>query len=166
MPAATITVQAKQSPAIGKKQGKIQDTEGKLWNVWGDKLGNYREGVTYDITYEESEFNDHKFNVIKTANPSNNKPSTGALPRDGWPGPSPRPGQPVAPIPLQPNAKDEMIFVCGVVNNAMSNTNINPFEITLTELIAMVDKARSAWRNTLGRSQKADDMNDEIPDFR
>lgn len=167
MPTATITVQAKQSPAIGKKQGKIQDTSGAMWNVWGDKLQNYREGVTYDIVYEESEFNDHKFNVIKTANPSNNKPSTGALPKDGWPGPSPG-YDPKAgyhpPIQQPPSPKDEMIFVCGVVNNAMSNTNINPFEITLTELIAMVDKARSAWRNTLGKSQKAGDLQDEIPE--
>ncbi len=170
MTAATITVQAKQSPAIGKKQGKIQDTNGDLWNVWGDKLANYREGVTYDIQYETSEFNGHTFNLIKSANPSNNKPSTGALPRDGWPGPTGniaermQSGGPGFAIP--PTPKDEMIFVCGVVNNAMSNANVNPFETTLTELIAMVDKARSAWRNTLGKSQKADDMSDEVPDFR
>ncbi len=168
---ATITVQAKQSPAIGKKQGKIQDTNGDLWNVWGDKLQNYREGVTYDIVYETNEFNGHTFNVIKTANPSNQKPSTGALPQDGWPGPTPPPSvggirNGVYPphIPQVANAKDEMIFVCGIVNNSMSNANINPFETTLTELIAMVDKARSAWRNTLGKSQKADDLADEIPE--
>jgi len=167
MPSTMITVQAKQSPAIGKKQGKIQDTAGNLWNVWGDKLQNYREGVTYDIVYEESEFNGHTFNLIKTANPAQAKPPGSVTPvadprqviprNDGWPGPQ---------STLAANPKDEMIFVCGVVNNAMSNTNINPFEITLTELIAMVDKARSAWRNTLGKSQKADDMNDQIPDFR
>ncbi len=155
MPTATITVQAKQSPAIGKKQGKIQDTNGSLWNVWGDKLQNYREGVTYDITYEEGEFNGHRFNTIKTANPSiagqQYVPTPAAV----------RPAPPSAAIP--PNAKDEMIFVCGIVNNSMSNANINPFEITLTELTAMVDKARSAWRNTLGKSQKADDIGDEIP---
>ncbi len=155
---ATITVQAKQSPAIGKKQGKIQDTNGDLWNVWGDKLQNYREGVTYDIVYETNEFNGHTFNVIKTANPSNAAPghvTPVADPRQVIPRPQ--------PAIQQPNAKDEMIFVCGIINNSMSNANVNPFEITLTELIAMVDKARATWRNTLGKSQRADDINDEIP---
>lgn len=161
MPQATITVQAKQSPAIGKKQGKLQDTEGNLWNVWGDKLQNYREGVTYDIVYEDSEFNGHTFKVIKTANPS----SAGAK-GDGWPGPTPqlKPApQQAAQIHPQPTAKDEMIFVAGIMNNTMANPNISPLELTLTEMIAMVDRARSAWRNTLGKSQRADDMNDEIP---
>lgn len=156
MPSTTITVQAKQSPAIGKKQGKIQDTEGNKWNVWGDKLQNYREGVTYDIIYETSEFEGHHFNVIKTANPAS--------------GPTPQPR--TAPL-LQagthhttqaPSAKDEMIFVCGIINNSLSNTNINPFELTATELIAMVNKARQAWRNTLGKAQgNDDDINDSIP---
>lgn len=158
MPQTTITVQAIQSPAIGKKQGKIQDTSGAMWNVWGDKIQNYREGVTYDVTYEEQEFNDRKYNLISKGTPSNAAPRLAAQPKsDGWPGPAPQ-------ISMTGTPKDEMIFVCGVVNNAMSNTNINPFEITLTELIAMVDKARSAWRNTLGKSQKADDLADEIPE--
>lgn len=155
---ASITIAQVLLPEPGKKQGKVIDTLGNKWNVWADKLQNYRIGVSYDIKYEENEFNGKTFSVIKTANPSNNPPAHPARaaqkPTDGWPG----------PILQQPNAKDEMIFVCGVVNNAMSNTNINPFEITLTELIAMVDKARSAWRNTLGKSQKADDLADEIPE--
>jgi hypothetical protein len=161
MPTAIITVAAKQSPAIGKKQGKIQDTAGGLWNVWGDKLATYREGVTYDITYEEGEFNGHRFNTIKTANPSN----VGG--QQYTPNPPERPAaaprQAVQNAIIPPNAKDEMIFVCGIVNNSMSNTNINPFEITLTELITMVDKARSAWRATLGKSQSRNDMDDSIP---
>lgn len=158
MSQATITVAGITPPEPGRKQGKITDTEGNRWNCWADKLQNYRMGVTYEINYETNEFNNKKFNVIKTANPSNAAPRPAAQPKsDGWPGPQPS---------LAASPKDEMIFVCGVVNNAMSNTNINPFEITLTELIAMVDKARSAWRNTLGKSQKADDMNDQIPDFR
>ena len=154
---ATITVAGITPPAIGKKQGHIIDSAGSKWNVWGDKLQNYRIGGTYEITYDQNEFNGKTFNVIKSANPSNAAPSQPSRveqkPADGWPG----------PIQQQPSAKDEMIFVCGVVNNAMSNTNINPFEITLTELIAMVDKARSAWRNTLGKSQRRDDMDDGIP---
>jgi len=162
MSQATITIAGINPPEIGKKQGKVIDTEGNKWNVWGDKLHNYRMGVTYDVVYETNEFNGKNFNVIKTVTPSNKAPTTKS--GDDWPGSQPRQTQP--PVQQSASPKDEMIFVCGIVNNAMSNTNINPFEITLTELIAMVDKARSAWRNTLGKAQKADDLADEIPDFR
>lgn len=166
MSQTTITVADITPPEIGKKQGKITDTEGNRWNCWADKLQNYRMGVTYDIVYETNEFNNKQYNVIKTANPSNAAPRV-AAPKssDDWPGPAPRQAPPSSQQ-VAPNAKDEMIFVCGIVNNAMANTNINPFIITLTELIAMVDKARSAWRNTLGKAQNAGDINDEIPDFR
>lgn len=161
MSQTTITVAGINPPELGKKQGKIVDTAGNKWNVWGDKIASYRMGVTYDIVYETNEFKDTKFNVIKTANPSNAAPQPARqAPRssDDWPGP-----QPSVAMPQHGNPKDEMIFVCGIINNAMSNPNVNPFETTLTELIAMVDKARSAWRNTLGKSQKSDDMRDEIP---
>jgi len=159
---ATITVAGISPPGQGKKQGHVIDTQGDKWNVWGDKLHNYQMGVTYEITYDPSEFNGAKFNVVKTAKPL--AATSGGGGGGGIPYTTSAPRRVEVPQSLpQPTAKDEMIFVCGVVNNAMSNTNINPFEITLTELIAMVDKARSAWRNTLGKSQKANDMDDEIP---
>lgn len=156
MPQATITIQAKQAPAIGKKQGKVQDMEGNLWNVWGDKLQNYREGVTYDIVYEQSEFNGHMFNVIKTANPAAAGQMAHAM--------AANPARGQTPPPQQATAKDEMIFVCGIMNNSLSNANINPFELTATELITMTNKARQVWRNTLGKSQSNnDDIDDSIP---
>lgn len=164
MPNATITVAGILPPGPGKKQGHVHDTEGNKWNVWHDKIQNFRMGVTYDITYEQSEFNGAHFNVIKTANPSNGAPQPrqqqAAPPNDGWPGPAPR-----APTPMaqQPSVKDEMIFVCGVINNAMSNPNVDPFAVGAVEFVAMVNKARQVWRNTLGKSQAVGDMNDEIP---
>lgn len=164
MTQATITVAGIHPPGIGKKQGHIIDTTGGKWNVWGDKLHNYREGVTYDITYEVNEFNGAQFSVIKSVRPSNAAP--GPQPQrqnDGWPGPQPRQASaPSAQVAFSP--KDEMIFVCGIINNSLSNTNINPFEITPIELIDMINKARQAWRNTLGKAQSNNsDMNDEIP---
>ena len=161
MNSAIITVAGVTPPGPGKKQGHVHDTDGNKWNVWADKIPNYRMGVSYEIKYEENEFNGKTFSVIKTANPANAAPVTPSghrapaqpKPSDGWPG----------PIPHQIDPKAETIFVCGLCNNAMANANVNPFEVTLTELIAFVDKARSAWRNTLGKAQRADDLNDEIP---
>jgi hypothetical protein len=66
---------------------------------------------------------------------------------------------------VQLTVKDEMIFVCGIMNNSMANANVNPVELTLVEMIAMVNKAKQAWRNTFGKFQQADDMNDELPDL-
>lgn len=154
MSQANITVAGITPPAAGKKQGDIIDTQGNKWKVWGDKLHLYQMGGSYSITYETNEFKGQQFNVIKTVNP--------AAPQQ-----QPRVQQP-APVQAaqqgqQFTSKDEMIFVCGVINNAMGNSNINPFEITITEFISMVNKSRQAWRNTFGKSQSGGDMDDEIP---
>lgn len=157
-----ITVAGITPPAIGKKQGKVIDTVGRSWNVWGDKLHNYQIGQTYDITYETNEFNNAKFNVIRTL-----RPVQGPQPGEVIPVAEPRsvipPRQSTSIAPPQANPKDEMIFVCGVINNSLSNSNVNPFELTAAELITMVNKARQVWRNTLGNAQTRGDMDDEIP---
>ncbi len=176
MPAATITVQAKQSPAIGKKQGKVQDTNGSLWNVWGDKLQNYREGVTYDITYEESEFNGHRFNTIKTANPSNvggqqyapnptARPEAAPrqAPQDGWPGPNPRPVIPPSPRYGATDEKTaERILVCGALNSVLENSNTVPSELSQAQVTAWINMFRNSWLDTFGRRSEAD-LDDRIP---
>jgi hypothetical protein len=136
-------------------------------------------GVSYEIQYEIKEFNNHNFNLISTANPTNslsqqstlplqrppnaqyvpNQPGHQTMPSQApqaWPGPTPK---------VQLTVKDEMIFVCGIMNNSMANANVNPVELTLVEMIAMVNKAKQAWRNTFGKFQQADDMNDELPDL-
>jgi len=157
MSQAQITVAGITPPGIGKKQGKIQDSVGNSWNVWGDKLQNYRMGVTYDITYDTNEFNGKTFNVIKTANPANPNAQAGQVAA------APQAQQRAAQAMAAPSARDEMIFVCGIINNALANANVSPFELTPTELIDMTNKARQVWRNTLGKVQAADDMGDEIP---
>ncbi len=150
-----ITVAGITPPGVGKKQGHIIDSEGNKWNVWGDKLQNYRMGVTYDIIYEENEFNGKTFNVIKTAVPSNAQP---VQPQRQAPQAAPPQVHGFSP-------KDEMIFVCGALNNAMANPNSDPFRVQTTELITFINLLRTAWRNTLGKppSQVGVEMDDEIP---
>lgn len=154
MPNAVITVAGITPPGVGKKQGKVSDTTGGVWNVWGDKLHLYRMGVSYDITYEDGEFNGRHFKTIKTANPTNAAPAQA----------TPQPQQHTAPPPSNQN-KDEMIFVCGALNNALSNPNAMPFELTAIELATFVKKIRQVWRATIGNSQQSsdDDMNDSVP---
>lgn len=155
--AVTITIAGIQPPAPGKKQGKVHDTTGKSWNVWGDKLHNFAMGQSYSITYDTNEFNGAQFDVIKSFTPASGGPAQQA----------PQPAQPRAPIQQynpQPTAKDEMIFVCGALNNSLSNPNINPMMMTGPDIIGLVEKFRMTWRNTLGKTQSnSSDMNDEIP---
>lgn len=160
MPTATITVAGITPPAAGRKQGKIIDADGNKWNVWGDKLQNYRMGVTYNITYDVQEFNNVPFNIIKTAEPAGqgaSQPRQVSQPQSG------------GPIPAFDKAKDEHIFVCGALNNALSNTNINPMELQVTDIATFVQKLQQAWKQTLGaprvssapRSEEG--MSDSIP---
>lgn len=150
-----ITVAGITPPAIGKKQGKIIDSLGNSWNVWGDKLHLYAMGQTYNITYEVNEFNNKQFNVIKTVSPASGQPQ----PQRAVAQP---PAQPQPPVGIQLSAKDEMIFVCGIMNNSVGNSNVNPFELTTAELIGMMQKAQQVWRNTMGKQARGD-MDDEIP---
>lgn len=153
MPNAVITVAGILPPEQGKKQGKIKDTAGGSWNVWGDKLHNYQIGQTYNIVYEENEFNNSKFYVIKSFNAIGPVLAQPATP------------QPRAPMPAaMPSAKDEMIFVCGALNNALANPNVQPFQIGTTEMVAFINLARQSWRLTLGKTPKSEDeFRDEIP---
>lgn len=157
MPQAIITIAGITPPGTSKKQGKVTDSYGKTWNVWGDKLQNYRMGVTYDITYEENEYNGTKFYLIKTADPVQ------AAPPPPQPG-NPEPQQRAATQPSQPMNpnKDEMIFICGALNNAFANQNTIPFELTAMEIATFVKKMQQVWRATLG-NRAVGDMNDEIP---
>lgn len=166
MPQATIVV-ATIAPRPGKKQGHVIDSNGGKWNVWNDKLHNYRAGVAYDITYEENDFNGTKFYVIKNADPSGQQSSSG---QGGGPGVlQPRPStSPAAPV--YPTAKDEAIFVCGALNNAIANPNVQPMILTVTELATFVSTLRQVWRGTLGApkpqaaaQQQQNPMDDEIP---
>jgi len=163
MSQATITVAQIAPPAIGKKQGKVQDTNGGVWNVWADKLQLYREGVTYNIVYETQEFNGHQFNVIKTSTPANGTPTGSPQLQTGVQLPQPAKQQPMFSAPAY-TPKDEMIFVCGGFNNVMGNPATNPGTWTVAEMIDLVTKLRTAWRNTFGaRPSAGDDMNDSVP---
>jgi len=157
MPQTTITVAGITPPAQGKKQGKIADTAGNNWNVWGDKLQNYRMGVTYNITYEENEFNNVRYNVIKNAEPAGQGTQQTTMPL----------AQPrvAMPPPSVATPKDEMIFVCGALNHTLANQNISPLELTAMEIGDFVNKLRTVWKGTLGsqKSRSEGEMDDAIP---
>lgn len=160
--AVQITVTGITPPGAGKKQGHIIDTSGKKWNVWGDKLHNFELNRSYNITYDINEFNGTKFDVIKTAEliGANLNPA----PQTFTPQPTgPRHAQ-TPQYTAQPSAKDEMIFICGALNNSLGNQNVNPMMLTGPDIIGLIEKFRMAWRNTLGKTQQnSTDIVDQIP---
>lgn len=162
MPQAVITVAGITPPGPGKKQGKITDTNGGKWNAWGDKLANYRMGVSYEIVYEEDEYEGHPFRTIKTANPTNAAPAPQPAVHGQYAAP---PAQVIGSTEPSFTKKDEMIFVCGALNNALSNPNVVPFQMTVIEIATFVKLLRQVWRGTLGATQQQvrDDMNDSVP---
>ena len=159
MTQAVITVAGIAPPGQGKKQGKVTDTVGGVWNVWADKLNLFNIGATYAITYEENEFKGQRFFVIKTATPQ------GTMPGMQQRAPSTHPNPPGIP---PTTAKDEMIFVCGALNNALANPNIQPFSVNTTEMVAFINLVRQCWRLTLAKGptpveQGQQAMDDQIP---
>lgn len=160
-----ITVAEVHQPQPGKKQGKVIDQTGKVWYVWADKVNNYRPGSVWAIDkIKSSMFQGQMYNTIMDATPLDSaNPGLAAAPH-GAPtqsyAPSPKPSAVPQPSMTQ---KDEMIFVCGVVNNLAGNQNNDPTAITAQTLIQWVNHARQAWRNTFGKVQADEDMDDQIP---
>lgn len=143
-----------------KKQGKIIDTTGKSWQVWADKLGLYEAGGNYTITqHKNNVFNGITFNVIEKMTP-------GGLPAVGTVRTISTSAPKQTRVPMQQQGltpKDEMIFVCGGFNNIMANPNTPAATMSLPERIAIVESLRATWRNTFGKTQASDDMNDALP---
>lgn len=163
-----ITVANVEGPAPGKKQGRVTDTQGRKWQIWGDKLHDYSIGVTYEVTKVKSNyFNGQQYVTIMESHPVGGS-SGGPI------------GQPVArsntsgstiTIPLPESNKDEQIFVCGALNNTLANPNINPMSLGVQDLVGLVNAYRDTWRNTFGRKpatvakpqSAGDDMEDSVP---
>jgi hypothetical protein len=126
MPQTTITVSGIIPPAPGKKQGKIADSAGGTWNVWGDKLPNYRMGVTYNITYEENEFNNVKYNVIKNAEPAGQGTQQTTMPLT-------QPSASVSPQGVFLD-RDRQIWVNALLGKCLANPNVDPFNLENTKI--------------------------------
>ena len=170
MPQAVITVAGITPPPMGKKQGHIIDTVGGKWNVWGDKLPNYRMGVTYNITYEENEFNNAKFFVIKNAEPAGAAPSSRSEPSHREPqNPLPPHQSPAAVSQSIVTEKDRQIFVCALMGRAFGNPNTDPFNLERAKIAELGNACFDLFNYLFGPKPKSqgqqprDDMDDAIP---
>ena len=178
-----ITVSNVDWPGPGKKTGVVTDMNGRRWGAFPEVLGIMQPGGVYQIEYVVRNWNGRSYNNITKAAPGQAGQPDG---QQFMAPPRPQAPQASRPAPsFDDNARRMDIFVCGAVNNYLSNPNINPKDITMMEMIDLLHKFKGAWLGVFGPSpiprpgpkpaaptqqqQPApapapnDDMNDEIP---
>lgn len=181
-----ITVQNIVHPAPGKKQGKILDTMGRSWQVWADKIGQFYIGQTYEVLQSKvTNFNGATYVTIGEF-----RPLSGPTPSPTVPVPQAQipitqasvvaPARAATPPSIGEAERRMDIFVCGAVNNMLSNANISALEVSPADLMKFITMLKEVWKRTLGPnandynqptqtmtppapSQPPNDMNDEIP---
>lgn len=147
MPSAIVKVTYVNQPQANKVNGSIKVEDGTYYGVKPGMLGLFQPNNTYEIQYESSDFKGKTYHKVISV-----KPAPAA--NDG-----------VAPAKVGYKTDDvtaERIFVCGIVNAALTSSQIAP---QTTDLVQVVNSAREAWRQTLGKKQTAseEEMGDQIP---
>lgn len=160
----TVTIQVAQvsPPQPGKKRGKISDTQGNTYQAGYPMLNNFQPGGTYTINYKDDSFNGFAFKVIE-----------GLQSAPGTANPPPLASQQTTAVPQTHTPKGahsvndplpERIFVCGALNAALGNPNVNPATLTTNQLTVMVKSYREVFARTFGgKPTVADELDDEIP---
>ena len=132
MTTETVTVAFVNAPKDGKPYGSIKTQDGKFISVHGDKLNLFQKGGSYVVEYETTEKGYHNF---KRLGSNGNTPQAGPNPHTA------------------PRADDlataERIFVCGVVNNAVSAGQSTDWP----SLVPLINNARNAFAFTFGGRQ-------------
>lgn len=182
-----IVIREIVAPRPGGKQYSLIDSGGQRWGVYADHVQDYTVGGIYNVVRaKESTFNGKIYVTLEEAEfvgmdggqqTQYQRPTQAApqLPRQAPPARGYSRTVQRAPTPAQrgqaSSAFDDSrrmdIFVCGAINNVLSNPNVIPNELTTPMLIEMISKLSTAWRQTLGRGAafQNSDMNDEIPEF-
>ena len=63
----TMQVQYVNPPNPGGKKGSIKTTDGKLFGVWANKLGEFKPNETYAVEYTEEEWRGQTYRTITKA---------------------------------------------------------------------------------------------------
>lgn len=143
----TVTVQYVNAPKPGKKMGSIKTADGRYIGCWPDKLVRFQQGGTYTIKTETQGDFTKVVDVV-----GNDAPTQQQAPQQRSVG---RPTD---------DATAERIYVCGVVNAAISSG----LEVTTGTLVGITNAAREAYRQTFGGQaatgqREAPMPNDAIP---
>jgi hypothetical protein len=127
----------------GGKKGTIKTKDNEIYGVWADKLANFQPGKTYEIKFEESEYNGKTYRTVtnwteKTAEqpPAGNGSGNGNGGQQYY--------RPTSPVDA------ERMFVTSLVNAGVQAGKVN---FSGVEIAAAVNAAREAWQQTFGAGQ-------------
>lgn len=167
MQAATITIAYINRPE-GKGPGSIEDTDGRYWRIWPDKLAAFAgmEGNTVTVNYETGEFRGKpQYTILGLAG---GQGPQAPMPRRRAPAPRPAPTAPPMPAPyINPAEKDENIAVLALVKEWMGKIPVGDVAGVTHALKA----CRAAWREFKkshahqARPSLKEELNDGLPSF-
>lgn len=140
MTTATVTVKYVNHPKPGQKKGTIKAADGRIFGVWPDKLNQFQQNGTYEIDYDVEEWNGKTYMTVKVVRPVNQQQAQPGHNSGGNGGGG-----------SAYTAKDEQIFVCGALNNAIAARAVEP---TTVSMMAFVNAARETWRGTFGQNDQ------------
>ena len=109
MPVVQVTIAEKADPVLGKKRGRVKDTEGRIFQVPPMMLDMVHVGGTFELSYKDDSYGDTKFRVIEGI-----KPMAGAAPSTQQTA-TPRPSPMASTTPAYDQYKDESISVLAII---------------------------------------------------
>lgn len=138
----TITPRFINPPKEGKTNYSIKDADDFLYSLQPKYLDRIQVGVPVEITYEDRQFNDRWFKMVKAVREV-----------------APAQGANTASAQDSPISKDEHIYVTGVVGRWGGSGKFEATDIKALTLAAA--DAYDAW--LAKRTGKPADLDDEIP---
>lgn len=130
-----ITVKYINQPKTERGPGSVKDNQGVYWKVWRDQLATFREGGTYTVGYTTEMYQGKEQYTVKEV-----QEVTGQVLTAPSIAPTPKPH-------TNGDNRDEHIFVCGIVNNAVAAGKIDPMSAAdIAECTKAASSAYKAWR--------------------
>ncbi len=128
MPSMTATVRYVNQPKPGKQNGSIKLTDDTFLGVRPNMLSVFSPGTTYDIEFEEREWQGQMYKTVKTAKPASQTNGATTAPQAGG-----------APVRASWSPKDsEHAFVTKVLGDAVRSGKLDLTAETLTKAVRML----------------------------
>jgi hypothetical protein len=138
-----IEVAYVNDPKPGGKKGSVKTKDGAYYGVWADKLSLFKPGGTYEVEYDESQFQGKTYRNIKTDKGIKTILEPGTETPDQY--------KSNGTFKYATNPTDaERMFVCSILNAYVAAGKVM---LNSTEIEHGVKMLRSVWGDTFGRDE-------------
>ena len=144
---ATIDVKYVNPPKNGnaKAPWSVKDAHGQYWKYWPDRSGRIDAGSTIQVEWKEGdEYNGKRDQIITRVIGLDANPPPPPPRANGSAAPAAAPRQ-----PAQDDRTPERIFVCGLLNAAVSHGHLDVFDAPRLTDAGLA--AQEAYRNLFGK---------------